>query len=294
MKRKAILLFASVLVSMVLGAAVNNKGECGAPEPTEEHISVAKEMALNESRTSFSDDFALLTDVNVPVYVHIVSAKNKSSKVGSRFPLRPRVIGCHHQRRLQETQEKDVRAMITTMNDNYENMGFQFTLKKIDYTVNVDWAGGQYGFAMKKQLRKGDYGTLNLYYVNTVAKSSTGAITGTCQFPNNRGNSGDNLISDGCVIRLDTMSNGQTTTHEVGHWLGLFHTFQGGCTGDGDMVADTPACRPTWTCDEETDTCPQLPGKDDVHNFMAYGNCRNWFTDGQAKRARSQYQFYRA
>ncbi|KAG5952636.1 hypothetical protein E4U53_000329 [Claviceps sorghi] len=294
MARKTTLLLASVLVSMVLGAAVNDKSECGAPEPTEEHISVAKEMALNESRISFHN-FALLADVDVPVYVHVVTAnKNQFSKVGIRFPLRPRVVGYHHQKRLQETQEKDVRAMITTMNENYKNMGFQFTLKKVGYTVNVDWASGQNGLAMKKQLRKGDYKTLNLYYVNTVARTSTGAITGTCQLPNKGSNSGNNLILDGCVIRRDTMSNGQTTAHEVGHWLGLFHTFQGGCTGTGDMVDDTPACKQTWSCDENMDTCPKIPGKDPVHNFMAYGNCRRQFTDGQAKRARSQYQFYRA
>ena len=180
------------------------------------------------------------------------------------------------------------------MNMNYINMGFQFSLKKIDYTVNVNWNSGKDSFAMKKLLRKGNYKALNLYYVKTVIPSSTGTITGTCQFPSTSGKSGNMFISDGCIIRHDTLGNGQTTTHEVGHWLGLLHTFQGGCTGNGDMVADTPACQQSWSCEEKTNTCPKVPGYDPVHNFMAYGNCRRQFTNGQAKRARSLYQFYRA
>lgn len=66
-------------------------------------------------------------------------------------------------------------------------------------------------------------------------------------------------------------NQGKTAIHEVGHWLGLMHTFQGNCEGEGDEVADTPAHEGgSSTCTSDADTCPQLPGLDPIHNYMNY------------------------
>ena len=146
-----------------------------------------------------------------------------------------------------------------------------------------------------KKLAYWDYKKyLNIWVVtNIVDPSSQGMILGYAVFPFNYNPNGD-----GIVIRHDRVGtigtavasdSGRTLTHEVGHWLGLFHTFQGGCANQ-DLVDDTPPVESTFTnanCPANGNSCNESNDKIDMwENYMDYsnGSCQCLFTLKQKTR----------
>ena len=95
---------------------------------------------------------------------------------------------------------------------------------------------------------------------------------------------------------LNKYNKGDTLVHEVGHWLGLDHTFKNGCSNPGDFVDDTPyESSSTFGRPNSKDTCSSLPGEDPFHNFMDYSDdcCMYHFTEGQSARMRTLSGTYR-
>ncbi|KAG8963158.1 hypothetical protein FRC03_003359 [Tulasnella sp. 419] len=146
-----------------------------------------------------------------------------------------------------------------------------------------------------KKMRKGGPQDLNVY---TVSLAKAGLL-GYATFP---ASYRDKPSDDGVVLcsytvpggSLGGYNTGKILVHEVGHWIGLYHTFQGGCEGNGDEVPDTPAEEtPASEC-KPRDTCPS-PGIDSIHNHMNYtpDSCRTEFTPGQIARAKTQFLTYR-
>jgi len=92
-------------------------------------------------------------------------------------------------------------------------------------------------------------------------------------------------------------SQGYTAVHEVGHWFGLLHTFEGrSCDGPGDYVDDTPQQETdTAGCPTGKDSCPDVVGSDMVSNFMDYSSddCYQKFTDGQRRRMFDMWNQFR-
>ena len=177
--------------------------------------------------------------------------------------------------------------------------GFRFTLEGVTRTVDAEWFAQdtfQAEVAMKTALKRGDARTLNLY------STSGGDYLGWAYYPSIVAQRQYQVL-DGVVVHFDSVPGGKfkpynlgfTAVHEAGHWLGLAHTFEGGCFGKGDEVADTPAeATPTSGCPVDKDTCT-APGLDPVHNFMdySYDACYEEFTPGQGTRAQEQYLHWR-
>ena len=181
------------------------------------------------------------------------------------------------------------------------NTGFSFSLADVDFTENAAWFAAGPGSAaeaeMKQALKQGGPADLNVY------TTSGNAYLGWAYYPSIVDSAQAYL--DGVVIDYRSLpggpygsaySLGGTLTHEVGHWTGLYHTFEGRCGSTGDLVADTPPERtPTGGCPAGKDTCPS-PGLDPIHNYMdySYDSCYTQFTPGQAARAQDQFLFFRA
>ncbi|KAJ3100832.1 hypothetical protein HDU97_001886 [Phlyctochytrium planicorne] len=168
----------------------------------------------------------------------------------------------------------DINSQMDVLNRDYDGR-VQFNFAGVDFTIAPVWFHYEDNHNdMKSKLRQGGPSDLNIYTVNF----SFSGILGYATFPWDLTN--DTLPIDGVVMKHNTVPTfpdppynlGKTLTHEVGHWLGLYHTFQGGCVGDGDFVDDTPAvAKPNGGCPSTpVDSCPDQPGNDLLNDFMDY------------------------
>lgn len=262
-------------------------GRCRTPDLTADELLI-KEMEMNAMPEAMFETEAAAKVINmVRVFFHIITS---SSGVGGMT-------------------QKRIDQQIAVMNRAYEGSLFQFTLADVTTTKNDGWFNVKMGSAaeinMKRSLRKGAYKDLNIY---TTAQ--TDSTLGWATFP---GKVGPDFRLDGVVVDHRTLPGsgtfapynlGQTVTHESGHWFGLQHTFNGGCTSSltgGDQIADTPAeATPNFGCPASRNTCPgntgALAGNDPYRNYMDYSDdaCMNNFTPNQRQRIKKQWKLYRA
>ncbi|MGD9975579.1 MAG: zinc metalloprotease [Desulfatirhabdiaceae bacterium] len=223
--------------------------------------------------------------VVIPVYFHVIN--NGSGIANGDVP------------------DSQIRDQIDVLNMSYGGFtggaatAFVFQLVSVDRTTNSAWytmtPGSTAELQAKMALHKGGAESLNLYTANIG-----NGLLGWSTFP---WDYAGNPTGDGVVVLFSSLPGGEafpfnegdTGTHEIGHWLGLYHTFQGRCF-DRDMVSDTPAERSAASgCPEGRDTCKLRTGVDPIYNFMDYSDdaCIVEFTSGQATRMDSIHQQYR-
>lgn len=195
--------------------------------------------------------------------------------------------------------DDDVFAQIDELNRGYRKFGATFEVVRIDRKRKGAWykkcqRQGPFN-KMTRKLAVDPAHTLNIY---------------TCR-------PGENLLGfaippsvlpedhpwNAVVLHWGTLpggplfpyDEGATAVHEVGHYFGLAHTFQNGCSAPGDEVNDTPyEASPAFGCQIGRDTCPQA-GKDPVRNYMDYSDdaCLETFSKGQRKRMDEMLDLFR-
>ncbi len=203
-----------------------------------------------------------------------------------------------------DVSDAQISSQITVLQNAYGSAGWAFQHVATTRTNNSTWYTMAYGSTAESQaknaLRQGTADDLNLYIAGIG-----GGLLGWATFP---WDYASKPKMDGVVVLNSSLPGGtaapynlgDTGTHEVGHWMGLYHTFQGGCSKQastgGDLVSDTPAERsPAYGCPTGRNSCANIAGLDPITNFMDYTDdaCMNTFSTGQFARMESAWSAYR-
>lgn len=252
---------------------------CGTPELSDADVDRIEQASAALRKRLRLPPIAAATPLGtVRVYFHCIYADFGEGPVGLLT--------------MQQIQDQ-----IDVLTDTYENL--DFVLEDADFTLNNDWftlaPGTPEEYAAKSALTVDSSQYLNIY-----SAGLEGGLGGWAYFPSSQASQ---PVLDGVVILYSTVPGGGQTNyqegdicvHEVGHWCGLYHTFQGRCTRRNDRVADTPAEKTNASgCPTGRDTCSSA-GEDPIHNFMdyTYDACKFEFTPGQYTRMSDQLMLYR-
>ncbi|KAJ5693326.1 hypothetical protein N7462_002749 [Penicillium macrosclerotiorum] len=315
-------------------AAFQKRGICATEDPDASFLSALQQVRGDESQADEAGTEARTGPIEIETWFHIISSRAERNQVtdsminsqvrecppspirscegSNRLPLPDSYI-----RNIEQHFVSNSSNQISILQDAYADASIHYHLVGVTRHVNDNWARNVDDVAMKTALRKGTYRTLNVYFQTDLQatpdqagrngpRDLVSSVLGFCTLPDptvNASSPASVYVKDGCNVLAQTMpggvldlyNRGGTAIHEIGHWNGLLHTFQGeSCAADnpGDYIADTPQqSTPTDGCPARKDSCPGLPGVDAVHDFMDYSSdvCYESFTPGQNARMRNMW-----
>ncbi len=285
--------------------AIAQQMHCGYDEMRTTQVSAEPQLKQQEDA------------INKLIYSKAV-AKTKDSKSNRTVYYVPMVVHITHYNGPENISDSLVIAGINELNLRFQNaapyydstghvVDIQFCLATIDPQGNAttgitrDYNSLTYlnvgsEIQLKDLSRWDPLRYYNVWVVNVIGGFGQ-SVGGYSSFPSNIG-----TPTDGVVIIYSSITNSNLLAHESGHYLGLYHTFQNGCTNynsllDGDCVSDTPPdvsntfeCRDNSCSTEMNDTSgfnPFTGDVDNLPNYMDYTNCPLSFTQGQADRMNS-------
>jgi pregnancy-associated plasma protein-A len=275
-----------VAIAALLGtsAAAQQKERCGTRQPSLEEVAqIEQTIAKGRGRVK--------AVVTVPVWIHVIT----------------RGAGFANGELSQAMIQQQMKVLVDSYSGRTGGAGsiFDFQLAGVTQTNNQTWfermaIDVEVETEAKRALRRGGPESLNIYTVDG------GPYLGFAYYPNILTDP-TYAILDGVVLDWRSLpggtfaiySEGDTATHEVGHWLALYHTFEGKCSGKGDFIADTPAeFSPAFNCPIGRDTFggTSKPGLDPIFNFMDYSqdSCMFMFTPLQVERMQAAWASFRA